>query len=137
VESLTSFLFTKRGGKKMSGTLYERLGGTEGITKIANDVVDLHLLNPAIAVRFANAKADVKAMKNGAATFLMAGTGGPYLYKGADMLTTHKGMNVSEKEFVEVMADVMKAMDMNNIGQREKEEVLFVLFSMREEIVAV
>ncbi|WP_321316449.1 group 1 truncated hemoglobin [Labilibaculum sp.] len=121
----------------MSGTLYERLGGKEGIAKIANDVVDLHLLNPAISVRFKNAKADVKAMKNGAATFLMAGTGGPDLYKGADMRTTHKGMNVSEKEFVEVMADVMKAMDMSNTGQREKEEVLFVLFSMREEIVAV
>lgn len=121
----------------MSRTLYERLGGTEGITKIASDVVDLHLNNPIIATRFVNAKSDVAAMKNGAATFFMAGTGGPNLYKGRDMITTHKGMNISKTEFVEVMADVMKALDQNNIGQREKEEVLFILFSMKDEIVAV
>ncbi len=121
----------------MSGTLYERLGGTVGITKIANDVVDLHLVNKAIAVRFKNAKMDMAALKNGAATFLIAGTGGPAVYKGLDMLAAHKGMNISDKEFLAVISDIMTALDMNNIGQREKEEVLFVLYSMREEIVAV
>ncbi|BAX82045.1 group I truncated hemoglobin [Labilibaculum antarcticum] len=121
----------------MSETLYERLGGTEGITKIAGNVVDLHLVNPAIATRFENAKMDVAALKNGAATFFIAGTGGPVVYKGLDMLATHKGLNISDTEFLAVLSDMMKALDMNNIGQREKEEVIFVLYSMREEIVAV
>ena len=121
----------------MSETLYERLGGTEGITKIANDVVDIHIANPLIATRYLNAKASAEEMKNGAATFFIAGTGGPSVYKGKDMIATHKGMNISNTEFVEVISDVLKALDKNEIGQREKEEVLFVLFSMKEEIVAV
>lgn len=50
----------------MTESLYERLGGTEGITQIANDVVDNHMANEVIATRFANA--DVQALKNAAAT---------------------------------------------------------------------
>ena len=42
----------------MSESLYERLGGAEGITQIANDLVDIHLVNPAIAPRFTNSNPD-------------------------------------------------------------------------------
>lgn len=121
----------------MSESLYERLGRTEGITKIAGDVIDLHLVNPAIAGRFRNVKVDVVTLKNGAATFFIAGIGGPVVYEGLDMFETHKGVNINDKEFLGVISDIMKALDMNNIGQREKEDVLFVLYSMKEEIVAV
>ncbi|MDE5422566.1 group 1 truncated hemoglobin [Ancylomarina sp. DW003] len=117
--------------------MYERLGGTGGITKIANDAVDLHFVNKHVATRFENMKMTVEQLKNGAATFFIMGTGGPSVYKGKDMLAAHKGMNASDTEFVEVISDVMKALDKNNIGQREKEEVLFVLFGMRKDIVAV
>jgi hemoglobin len=37
----------------MSTSLYERLGGTEGCTKIASDLIDNHLANKIIATRFA------------------------------------------------------------------------------------
>lgn len=121
----------------MSETLYERLGGTKGITQIANDVVDFHLANPLIATRFKNTKVNIEALKHGAATFFIHGTGGPSVYKGKDMMNAHKGMNISESEFVAVVDDMIKALDKNKIGQREKEEVLYVLYSMKEEIVLV
>jgi len=121
----------------MSESLYERLGGTEGITKIASDAVDLHFVNKGIATRFENSKMSIDQLKNGAATFFIMGTGGPSVYEGKDMLAVHKGMNASDTEFVEVISDVMQALEKNSIGQREKEEVLFVLFGMRKDIVAV
>ena len=40
----------------MSESLYKRLGGAEGITQIANDLIDIHLSNPAIAPRFTKLK---------------------------------------------------------------------------------
>ena len=55
----------------MSESLYERLGGTEGITKIASDAVDLHFVNKSIATRFENSKMSIDQLKNGAATFLL------------------------------------------------------------------
>jgi hemoglobin len=119
----------------MSVSLYERLGGTEGITQIASDLVDIHLANPRISPRYANK--DVAKMKNGAATFFIAGTGGPNVYKGQNMLDTHRSMNISGDEFLAVLDDALQALEKNAIGQREQEEVLFVLYSMKPEIVGV
>lgn len=119
----------------MSGSLYERLGATEGITKLAGDMVDNHLANRTIATRFA--KSDPSALKNAAATFFISATGGPDVYKGKDLLAAHKGMNIAATEFTAVLDDALSAMEKNKIGQREQEEVLFALYSMRSQIVLV
>ena len=120
----------------MTGTLFERLGGVDGITRIANDVVDNHMTNKTIAARFANS--DIQKLKHSAATFFIAGTGGPAdAYKGKDMLAAHKGMNISPAEFMAVLDDSLAALQKNKIGQREQEEVLFALYSMRGQVVAV
>ena len=119
----------------MSQSLYERLGGSDSITNIANTIVDNHLANPAIATRFAGSEIDT--LKNAAATFFITGSGGPEVYKGKDMLEAHKGMNISSTEFMAVLDDALSAMEKYNIGQREQEEVLFILYSMRSLIVKV
>ncbi len=119
----------------MSKSLFERLGGTEGITNIANDLIDNHLANKSIAARLVNS--DIPKVKNAAATFFIAGTGGPNVYKGKDMLAVHKGMNISAEEFMAVLDDALDALQKNNIDQREQEEVLFVLYSMRSQIMHV
>ncbi len=119
----------------MSASLFERLGGIAGITNIANDVIDNHLANKSISTRFANS--DPAKLKNAAATFFIAGTGGPDVYKGKDLLSAHKGMNISALEFMAVLDDALAALKKNKIDQREQEEVLFVLYSMRSQIVLV
>lgn len=117
----------------MPETLYERLGGSERIQQIANDLVDNHLKNPQIAKRFA--KTDAKSVKKLAADFFIAGSGGPNVYKGKDMVAAHKGMNINNDEFMAMLDDAMAALEKNNVGQREKEEVLFILFSMRADVI--
>lgn len=119
----------------MSKSLFERLGGIIGITNIANDVVDNHLANKTIATRFS--ESDIPKLKNAAATFFIAGTGGPDVYRGKDLLAAHKGMNISAVEFMSVLDDALSALKKNNIEQREQEEVLFALYSMRSQIVLV
>lgn len=119
----------------MDKSLFERLGGIAGITSIANDVIDNHLANKTIATRFANS--NVQKIKNAAATFFISGTGGPDVYKGKDLLSAHKGMNISAVEFMAVLDDALAALKKNKIDQREQEEVLFVLYSMRSQIVLV
>lgn len=119
----------------MSESLFERLGGNERVTAIAADLVDLHLANKAISTRFA--KSDIPALKHAAATFFIAGTGGANEYKGKDMLTAHKGMNISAREFMAVLDDALSALKKNKVGQREQEEVLYIFYSMRADIVLV
>ena len=52
-----------------------------------------------------------------------------------DMISAHKGMNINEAEFIAVCDDVLKALDTNKTGQREKDEVLCILYSMKPEVV--
>jgi hemoglobin len=40
------------------------------------------------------------------------------------MLTTHKGMNISEQEFLAVVDDIMGAMNKNDVGEDEQKDVL-------------
>jgi hemoglobin len=117
----------------LGDSLYDRLGGTDGITQIASDLVDIHMQNPLVSPRYADS--DLDAVKNGAATFFISGTGGPDVYRGKDMLETHKGMDISDEEFIAVLDDAMAALDKNSIEQRTKEEVLFVLYSMKGDII--
>ena len=116
-------------------SLYERLGATEGITAIASDIVDLHLANPRIAPRYV--ESDVAAVKHAVATFFITGSGGPDVYEGKDMLTAHRGMNIDAAELVAAIDDAMAALDKNGIGEREKEEVLFILYGLKDEVVHV
>jgi len=119
----------------MSKSLYERLGGTEAITEISSDLVDIHLNNPRIAARYADS--DPIKVKHQVATFFIAGTGGPNEYDGKDMLAAHTGMNIDKDEVVAVLDEALLALDKHTVGRREKEEVLYVLYSMKSDIVFV
>ena len=117
----------------MTQSLYERLGATPGITSLAGDLVDAHLANPLTQKRFANS--NIPAIKHAAATFFIAGTGGPNDYVGKDMVAAHKGMNISAEEFLAVLDDAVNAMTKNAVAAAEQAEVLFILHSMRKEVM--
>lgn len=120
----------------MSVTLYERLGRLEGITDLVSDAVDLHLKNPIIKTRFENAS-DINHAKKMSVEFFCAGSGGPESYSGRDLITAHTGMNISEQEFIAVVDDIIEAMDMNNIGENEKKDVLSILYSLKAQIIRI
>jgi hemoglobin len=116
-------------------SLYERLGGSHGIRAIAKDLVALHRSNPRIAPRFA--ASDVAKVEYAAATFFITGSGGPAVYQGKDMRSAHRGMNIDAAEFLAVLDDALEALSRNGIGQREREEVLFILYGMKGDILHV
>lgn len=120
----------------MTATLYERLGSAAGIEKLVNDLVDAHLANPLIKVRFENA-ADISVTRRRVFEFFCAGTGGSETYTGEDMTASHKGMNISEQEMLSAIDDVMGAMDKNNLGEAEKKDVLAILYSLKDEVMRV
>lgn len=114
-------------------SLYERLGKRPGIEQIASDIWDNHISNPIVKNRYA--ASDPVNVKRLVTELCCAGFGGPEEYTGMDMISSHKGMNINEAEFIAVCDDVLKALDKNKAGQREKDEVLCILYSMKAEIV--
>lgn len=120
----------------MATTLYQRLGSAEGIARIVDDVMAAHLDNPIVKTRFENTQ-DMARAKQMACEFFCAGSGGPEAYTGKDMLTAHKGMNISEQEYLAVMDDIVGAMTKNAIEDGAKNEVVAILYSLKGNIIRV
>ena len=116
-------------------SLYERLGGGDKIRQIVADIWANHISNPIIKNRYANS--DGEHVQQVVWEFFCAGTGGPQEYTGSDMLTAHTGMNINDAEFNAVTDDVLSALDKNNVGQKERDEVLVILYSMKGEVAHV
>lgn len=120
---------------KDEATLYERLGKRPGIEKIVENIWTNHTTNPIVKQRYLNS--DPAEVKRLVTEMCCAGFGGPETYTGRDMLTTHTGMNINEREFIAVCDDVLDALDKCDVGQREKDEVLCILYSLKAEVVHV
>ena len=121
-------------------SLYERLGGNKGITAIVDDIVENHMSNPAVNARFLPLKenpAHFAEVRQHLINFLASGSGGSEEYKGKDMLSSHKGMNISQGEYMDVVDDIMQALDKNNIDEQTKKDVLAIAYSLKSNIVGV
>lgn len=119
-------------------SLYERLGSADGISKLVDDIVDAHMKNPSIQARFMHLQDDpekLERIKKHTRQFLGAGSGGPEAYEGQDMPAAHRGMNVSEAEYLHTIDDIMASLDKNNIDKQSKNEVLAIAYSLKEQIV--
>ena len=116
-----------------------RLGGTSGITTIVDDVVEAHMNNPAISARFLPYKEQperLAVIKQHTIDFFSAGSGGPATYSGRDMPATHKGMNINPTEYMHVVDDILKVLDKHKTGDEAKKDVLAILWSLKDMIIA-
>ncbi len=114
-------------------SLYERLGGADGLPKIVRDTIALHHKNPKIAHFFADVDDDVLA--GHVIAFFAAGTGGPANYEGRDMTTAHASMDMSDEEYDAAVADVMTAVNANGIDADSAAEVAAILESLRPAVM--
>jgi hemoglobin len=119
----------------MTTTLYERLGRREGIARITRTLIDNHLASPHVGTRFRMADRD--KLERLAIEFFCAGSGGPEPYTGRDMVAAHRGMNISEQEFVAVCDDAMAALETHAVDPATRNEVLGVLWSLKGQVLRV
>ncbi len=121
-------------------SLYDRLGGTNGIEAIVDEIVNLHMSNPTVKARFLPLKDDPQhftEVRKHIIEFLVTGTGGPQVYSGKDMTAAHKGMNISQGEYISVVDDIMKALDSKSIDEQTKKDVLFIAYSLKDTMLNV
>ncbi len=123
----------------MSKILFERLGGTSGITAIVNDAVEAHMNNPLISARFLPYKEQperLAVIKKHTIDFFCAGSGGPVSYSGRDMPATHRGMNISPAEYMHVIDDIMQVLEKHKVDEESRKDVLAILWSLKTMIIA-
>ncbi len=120
-------------------SLFDRLGGNNGISTIVDDVVEAHMNNPAIRKRFIPYKdkpEQLELIKKHTVDFFIAGSGGPANYSGKDMSTTHKGMNITPTEYMHVVDDIMLVLKNHKIDEESRKDVLTILWSLKGMIIS-
>ena len=117
-------------------SLYERLGGYDAIRAVVNDLLP-RLQADALLGRFwQNRGVDgIEREKQLLVGFLCAQAGGPMYYTGRDMVLSHRGMKVSERDWTTFIAHLNATLDAFNVPQAERADVVAFIQSTRAEIV--
>jgi len=118
-------------------TLYERLGGEKGISKVVDDLVVIVIADdkykPAHKKHFQ--EGDVAALKQKLVDQIGEATGGPQKYTGKNMKDAHKDLEITDADFDALIANVVKALDKNKVPEADQRLILDTLEKMRKEIV--
>jgi len=119
-------------------TIYEKLGGAEGVSVIVEEIVEQHIKNEHIKHYFIPLKENPEyfnQFKQHVKDFLSSGTGGKEEYKGRDMSTAHKGLNLSEADFLHAIDDILLVLDAHKIDRGSRNEILATLYSMKGSVI--
>jgi hemoglobin len=120
-----------------SGTIYERVGGREGVARIAKDIMRLHAANPVLIRRYGHAKKTPEELERLLTEFLCSLAGGNEPYTGMSMTEAHKGMNIHADEFVEAIDDFIKAFEMNGVSREDQDALLGLCYGLKPEVVGL
>ena len=117
-------------------TLYQRLGGYDSIAAVASDLL-LRLMGDPLLGRFWQNRGEdgIRREKQLLIDFLCASSGGLLTYVGRDMLTSHKGMGISEKDWGNFMIHLYATLEHLQVAETEKNQVCGFIESFKGDIV--
>jgi len=117
-------------------SLYERLGGYEGITGFANNLLPRLQSDPQLG-RFWQHRGDdgIAREKQLLIDYLCASAGGPMYYTGRDMRTSHKGMKISQSDWTIFLNHAGATMEALRVPQQERDEIVAFVLKLKSEIV--
>src|SRR5436309_3131654 len=122
----------------MSKTLYERLGGYDAISAVANDLLPRLQADSRLA-RFWLHRGDdgVKREKQLLIDFLCSSAGGPLYYRGRDMKSTHKGMKISQSDWAAFLGHLNATLDAFQVPKAERDDFVGFAQTLKRDIVEV
>lgn len=78
---------------------------------------------------------DEEALAKNVADFVSTGTGGPKVYTGRDMPSSHAHLELSKADFLSAGNDVGMAMQNKGYGEEETQEFVCILVSMKDLVI--
>lgn len=121
-------------------SLFQRLGGSPGINGLVERIVSLHMDNPAIRVRFQPYRETpdrLETTKKHLCAFIEAGSGGSVQYTGRGMREAHRGMNISEAEYMAAIDDILTALRERDVDDQTQKDVLAIAYALKNDILHV
>lgn len=117
-------------------SLYERLGGYDGITAFTNNLLPRLQADSQLGRFWQNRGDDgIAREKQLLIDFLCSSADGPMYYTGRDMKTSHKGMKISESDWSVFLQHAGATMEVLQVPQQECDEIAAFVLSLKDDIV--
>jgi hemoglobin len=123
-------------------TLYDRLGGQPAIYAITDNLIDRALRDPRVQFQraghehtWAPTPDSVAQLKMYWAQFIGMLADGPQLYEGHNILDTHRGMDISEGEWLAFMEDLKQTLDQLRIPADQQQELITRVAATHDDVV--
>ncbi len=114
-------------------SLFQDLGGQDGVAAIVDGMIDNALADDRIKVVFDNI--NIPRLKKLIALQFCSLTGGGCVYKRRSMKDTHAGLGLHDADFNALVEDLEASMDKRDIPWATQAKLLAILAPMERDIV--
>jgi hemoglobin len=137
-DSMKSDSMSMKSGK----SLWDRLGGEPAVRAVVDDFVGRAVTDDKVNFfrhghpnEWKPNDTQVATFKQRLVEFISMASGGPLKYKGRDMATAHKGMEITSAEFDALAGDLAASLDHFKVPAKEKGELLAAVAGTKGQIV--
>ena len=120
-------------------SLYERVGGLNGITVVVDDFINRLVVNKTLnknpAIDAGRKRSPAPYLKFQVSQLVCEATGGPCKYTGKAMKDSHAHLNISEKEWGVMAGEFKKSLDKFKVPAAEQKELFDIVGKTKADIV--
>lgn len=117
-------------------SLYKRLGGYDALAAVTDDFIGRLVTDKKLGRFFGGASENSKMrIRQLVVDQLCAATGGPCVYIGRDMKTSHKGLGITEEDWDIAVKHLVATMTKFKVPEKEQKEVAAALSTLKADIV--
>jgi hemoglobin len=117
-------------------SLYERLGGYDAISAVVNELAVRLVTDEKLGVYFKGLSSDSKRKLIAHLTdFVCSATGGPCIYTGRDMKTSHEGLGITNEEWDRFVKITKEVLNKFKVPAKEQQEFLQLVSPLKSVIV--
>ena len=127
---------TDASGGQMKKSLYARLGGYDAIAAVVDDFIGRLVADKRLTKFFVGHSEDsLKKIRMHVIDQLCAAAGGPCLYTGRDMKTSHHGLGITGDDWDAAANHLVETLDKFKVPAAEKGELLAIVGTLKKDIV--
>lgn len=117
-------------------SLYERVGGYNALAAVVDDFIVRLVSDKQFEKFFIGQSNDSKKrIRQHILDQFCAATGGPCLYTGREMKTSHAGLGITNAEWDAAAKHLVASLDKFKVPEKEKGEILSFVTSLKKDIV--
>ncbi len=122
--------------KLQDKSLYERVGGYNALAAVVDDFIGRLVTDKRFEKFFAGHSNDSKKrIRQHILDQFCEATGGPCVYTGRDMKTTHSGLGITEADWDAAAKHLADSLDKFKVPAKEKTELLAFVTGLKKDIV--